>query len=246
MVKRRRSRLTRELSLARLPEDIVREHIEVMPAQYLLNEQPEQVARHVEQVIAVRKGRPSVTFNEHPESRITDMTVCAYDRHGLLSQITGVLYALDVTVHSARVRTRICSDAIAIDTLCVDFLGDRLPYFKRKEVERILREVLTAKCSAEDLIKSRGKDFSPGPEINSVHLTDMSSSMQAMLEVRAEDVPGLLYYITAAITKLGWNILSAKITTVGRTAIDAFTVKSGDVQPLPKTAANKLKKELSL
>lgn len=241
---RYRRRLKRELSLANLSEEAVHEHCEVMPPAYLLNTRPERIAAHIEAVASVRKGKPVVRLDEDLRDHVTELTVCAPDTGpGLLSQIAGVLFALDVTIHSAAVFTRSADEKIAIDTLSIDYLRDRLPYMKRKEVERELQRVLTGRTTISDLLRVRGKKVQPTP-VKSVQLLGRHPDTHSVVEVRAEDAEGLLYQITHTIAGLGWNILSARITTLGHHAVDTFAVSNGNGSRLPSAAASTLKQAL--
>jgi [protein-PII] uridylyltransferase len=47
-----------------------------------------------------------------------------------------------------------------------------------------------------------------------------------VVQIEAEDQPALLYRITRAMAALGWDIHSARITTLGDRARDAFYVTS--------------------
>lgn len=241
---RYRRRLQRQLTLANLPDELVHEHCDIMPPAYLLNTKPERIAKHLEGVIAVRKGKVLVRLDEEPMDRVTEITICAPDKGpGLLSQVAGVLFALDVTVHSAAVFTRKTeADSIAIDTISTDYLRDRLPYMKRKEVERELQRVLTGEISVEELLKQRRKGVQMAP-VKSVQLLSRHSETHSIVEVRADDVDGLLYYITKTIAKLGWNILSARIATLGHQAIDTFGVSDRSGNRLPTAAASILRQE---
>jgi [protein-PII] uridylyltransferase len=243
---RYRRRLHRELTLANLPEEIVHEHCNVMPPAYLLNTRPVRMAKHIEGVIAVRKGKTVVRMDEDLMDRVTELTVCAPDKGpGLMKRITGVLFALDVTVHSAAVFTRKTErDSIAIDTLSIDYLRDRLPYMKRKEVERELQRVLSGEMDVEDLIEARGKEIGAVP-VKSVQLLGRHSETHSIVEVRADDVDGLLYYVTRAMARLGWNILSARIATLGHQVIDTFAVSDRNGNRLPTAAASMLKQEFN-
>lgn len=242
---RYRRRLKRELSLANLSEEMVHEHCDVMPPSYLLNTRPDRMAAHIEAVASVRKGKPVVRLDEDLRDRVTELTICAPDKGpGLLSQVAGVLSALDITIHSAAVFTRTSeTDSIAIDTLSIDFLRDRLPYMKRKEVERELLRVLTGKTNVTDLLRARGKNAEVVP-IKSVQLLSRHSDTHSVVEVRADDADGLLYHITRTIAGLGWNILSARITTLGHQAVDTFGVSNPATGRLPSAAASALKQAL--
>ena len=54
-----------------------------------------------------------------------------------------------------------------------------------------------------------------------------ASETATVLEVRAEDTPGLLYRIAAAISSTGADIARARIATLGPQAVDVFYLSPG-------------------
>jgi len=53
---------------------------------------------------------------------------------------------------------------------------------------------------------------------------DNLSDHETVLEIRADDRPGLLHYLTQQISELGNNIHSARVATWGHEARDVFYV----------------------
>jgi [protein-PII] uridylyltransferase len=225
-LQRYRNRLTRQLAGPHLAEDQVQEHCQGMPVSYLLNTRPEQIAAHIRAVEALQGGSPVVEWGGEMGAHITTLTVCTYDdpQPGLLSRIAGVLYAHEIGVHAAQVFTREAEGpAIAIDTLWVDFHGRQLPPFKKMEVETDLVQVLRGQPVTE-LLEARHKHLSPGLQPNRVAFDNNLADGHTVVDVEAPDQPGLLYRITHALASLGWVIHSARISTRGDRARDAFYI----------------------
>jgi [protein-PII] uridylyltransferase len=52
-----------------------------------------------------------------------------------------------------------------------------------------------------------------------------------VLEVRARDVPALLYTVATAVAAVGVDVVSARVDTFGADAVDVFYLRQG-VRPL--------------
>jgi len=232
-IDRTRRRLQKDLTLENLPDAESAEHIQSMPPHYLLNQEIAKIALHIGFVRRVREGRTVIDFHSERNAAYTEMIVCTYDdpQPGLLAKIASALYAADLTVHSAQVVTRISDlDRIALDTLWVDFKGRPLSPVKQKEVERLLTEVLQGtRTTAEILARRKPKTFSAQRKttavktsaaseagasskvtVHSVH-TELSTTM-TVVEVCGLDTSGTLYWSCEALSSLGWDIQSARLS----------------------------------
>ncbi len=228
-IDRTRRRLQKDLTLENLPDTEVAEHIQSMPTHYLLNQEIAKIALHIGFVRRVREAQTVIDFHVERNAAYTEMTVCVYDdpQPGLLAKIASALYAADLTVHSAQVVTRISEmDRIALDTLWVDFKGRPLSPVKQKEVERLLHEVLEGvRTTAEILARRKPKTFSSQHKstaalaeasagakvtVHSVH-AELSTTM-TVVEVSGLDTSGTLYWSCEALSSLGWDIQSARLS----------------------------------
>lgn len=223
-IARHRSRVRRELCLASLPAEEVNEHCESMPASYLLNTPPEELAAHIGWVSVAKQGTPTVELKDDRAGEFTLLTVVAMDRPGLLSEIAGVLHALSIDIHAAQIFTRHAATEIAIDTLYIDFEGRQLTEVRKWQLEGDLLSVLTGSVSLDSLLGRWGKGaFRPLSELT-IQALDNLSDHETVLEVRTTDTPGLLYYLTRKIAEQGFSIHSARIATWGHEARDVFYV----------------------
>lgn len=59
------------------------------------------------------------------------------------------------------------------------------------------------------------------------------SRLATVIEVRAQDAPGLLHRIGRALELSGVRVRSAHVSTLGANAVDAFYVTDTDGKPLP-------------
>jgi [protein-PII] uridylyltransferase len=234
-IARARRRLLKDLSLENLPVEDVAEHIQAMPAHYLLNQPLKQIGLHIGFVRGVRKGQPVVDFHGERDATYTELTVCAFDdpKPGLLAKIAGVLAAADVNVHGAQVVTRTTErDRIALDTLLVDFRGRQISPGKRREVAANLTSVLTGVESVETLLaKRRTSSVRASAETVPKQIVyprvsvrrDVSENL-TLIEISAPDTIGAFYRFCDAISRLGWDIHSARVSTWTNEARAGFYV----------------------
>lgn len=234
-----RRSLLRDLTLQQFPPDEVAEHIDAMPPNYLLSHPPNRIAQHIEFVRRARSGSVVVDFRDEPAATYTEVTVCAVDLPlpGLLARLTGALHALGVAVHAAQVTTRVAAaDNIALDLLWVDFRGKRLSPGKQREVAAALTQ--SVKRPEPEAQPGPG---APAPEVRSVR-TDLSQRY-TVIEIGAADQQSALHRAAAALARLGWSILSARVSEWQGEIRSVFYV-SGIPDLPPEEASRLLQREL--
>jgi [protein-PII] uridylyltransferase len=212
-----RERIRKQLAHHNLPLDLVHEHTNRMSAQYLLNTPLEEIYLHMAMIDRLRQtGQPTVDLKTEFGSDYTEATVVAYDdtKPGLFAKIAGVLYALDLNLHASQVFTRGSSVRIALDTLWIDYRGKPLSSTKKAEVQETLRAVLTSTISLAELFEKRKKPAKV-QIIHGARIDSISSDRYSLLEIRSPDEPGVIYRLSNAISRLGWNIHSARVSVWG-------------------------------
>jgi [protein-PII] uridylyltransferase len=225
-----RERIRKQLAHHNLPLDLVHEHTNRMSAQYLLNTPLEEIYLHMAMIDRLRQtGQPTVDLKTEFGSDYTEATVVAYDdtKPGLFAKIAGVLYALDLNLHASQVFTRGSSVRIALDTLWIDYRGKPLSSNKKAEVQETLRLVLTSTLSLPDLFEKR----KVVPKIQIIHgarIDAESSDRYSLLEIRAPEEPGVVFRLSNAISKLGWNIHSARLSKWGSRIRATFYITDVD------------------
>lgn len=232
---RTRRRLLKELKAENLPEEEVAAHVAGMPAPYILNTSLADMTLHIGYARRARQGQPVIDFVSERDSTFTEVTVCTLDdpKPGLLSKIAGVLYAGDLNVHSAQVFTRHTpaaggptqqAEAIAIDTLYVDFRGRQLTPGKRKEIATNLTAVLLGQTTVEALLDKKRKPSGVGGQVDHLALRNDLTEKYSIVEVVSADAQAALYRVSGALSALGWHIVSAKVSQFRGKSVASFYV----------------------
>ncbi|MGD9844589.1 MAG: [protein-PII] uridylyltransferase [Variibacter sp.] len=169
----------------------------------------------------------STSFGFDAERGVTELTVLAPDHPRLLSIIAGACAAAGANIVDAQIYTT--TDGLAVDTIAVS-----REFAEREDEERRAARIADAieKALRGDLrlpevvarragVKGRLRAFALAPE---VMIHNQWSNRYTVIEVTALDRPGLLYQLTATLSKLNLNIASARVATFGERALDAFYV----------------------
>jgi [protein-PII] uridylyltransferase len=104
----------------------------------------------------------------------------------------------------------------------VDFHGRAIPPLKRLELEQDL--VNTLNSGDVESVIARSRKQLPKPAEVRVRFDSQVAENHTVVQIEADDQPALLYRITRAMAALGWDIHSARISTLGDRARDAFYV----------------------
>ena len=198
------------------------------PAYWLKVDLPHKTAHARFLQAAAREGKSLATAVSFPAARgVTELTVLAPDHPWLLSIIAGACAMAGANIVDAQIFTT--TDGRALDTIAVsrEFEDDEAEARRAgriaDSVEKALRgdlrlpEVVAKRAAA----KPRLKAFAVEPEVT---INNGWSNRYTMVEVIGLDRPGLLFELTATLSKLNLNIASAHVATFGERVVDVFYV----------------------
>jgi [protein-PII] uridylyltransferase len=205
-----------------------------MPLSYLRKYAPEVVATHLRAQKCLTDTGVRVESQFLKERGLTEITVFTRDAvtPGIFAKITGVLAAMRFQIAEADIVTR--ADGLVVDTFRgedSDFKGEPPPS-RRQEIGQTIEQVLSGKQSVEALFAARHDSSGPGPRgtgvPTQVEIDNTTAHRATIVEVFADDRPGLLYSIARTLFELGVSIRSAKISTSLDQVADAFYVTDKD------------------
>jgi [protein-PII] uridylyltransferase len=230
----RKAELCEQLRQRLSPEfgaDWLAPQLAAMPLSYLRKYPPEVVAAHLRAQKNLDASGVRVESEHLKERGLTQFTIFTRDgvTPGLFAKITGVLAALRFQIAEADIVTR--ADGLVVDTFRgedSDFKGEP-PAQRRQEIGRTLEQVLLGKQSVEALFASRHDSSAPGPRNNTgvptqVEIDNTTADRATIVEVFADDRPGLLYSVARTLFELELSIRSAKISTSLDQVADVFYV----------------------
>jgi [protein-PII] uridylyltransferase len=235
-----RRRVAREPSLRDLPPEEVEAHLQAMPPWYAVNTPPAVIARHLEYVRRVGTEHVITDFYHERQAHYTEMTVCTWDRQGLLRDVAGALTSNNVDIYLVQADVRRIDRPISISTWWIDDYGQPVSDVKRGRVAEDLQAVLRDDVPVAEILARRGKRLAERIRLHSLELRNDISREHTVVQVRAADQIGLLYLLCAAMAAEGLNIATAKITTWRGGAEDAFYVTDGAGRPLTDEACRQV------
>jgi [protein-PII] uridylyltransferase len=197
-----------------------------MPPSYALNAEVGEIAMHIAFARRLPQEDPIVHFFDPEGGNITEVTVCTYEEPlpGLFSKITGAFFACGINIHHAQVFTRASRPEVAIDTFWVDFNGGQLEERHKERLQVTVGEVLSGKMAVEDVLRARHRLPPERVTLEMLKLNNQVSDDHTVVEIRAPDQTGLLFVMASALSKMGLDIHTAKITTWAGKAENAFYV----------------------
>ncbi|GGL40980.1 [protein-PII] uridylyltransferase [Phycicoccus endophyticus] len=187
-----------------------------------------------EAAAAVRAGEPQVRVVSGGGSHRLD--ILDVDRVGLFADTAGLLAAEGHTVRTAILRT---VDDVAINEWHVESPSGAVPDPERiaRGLARLARgdrgPLQTLDRRRAHLARPSGESGIGSPGQARALVVPGASTEATVIEVRAQDRPGLLHELGAALARAGISVRSAHIATYAGQTLDTFYLTGADGQPLP-------------
>jgi [protein-PII] uridylyltransferase len=197
------------------------------PAYWLKVDLPHKL-EHARLVADAEKADKTLaTHISFDSSAVTELTVLAPDHPWLLSIIAGACAMAGANIVDAQISTT--TDGRALDTISLtrEFERDEDEQRRAARIADSIEKALRGELRLPDVItkrappKGRIKAFALEP---SVIINNQWSHRYTMVEISGLDRAGLLYELTATLSKLNLNIISAHVATFGERVVDVFYV----------------------
>ncbi|MEV6765809.1 [protein-PII] uridylyltransferase [Streptomyces sp. NPDC051105] len=206
-------------------------------------------------VLSLRaQTEPAATEDEpsgDPEPLGVELLIAVPDQPGVLPAVSGVLAMHRLAVRTAELRSLQLPDDV--DDGAVLLLDWRVAaeYGSLPQAARLRADLVRAldgsldiagRLAERDAAYPRRRGWvAPPPRVT---VASAASRHATVIEVRAQDAPGLLFRIGRALEDAGVRVRSAHVSTLGSNAVDAFYVTGTDHAPLPAEEASSVARKL--
>ena len=237
----------RRLTEQGIAAETVEQHWARMETDYLLRHDADSLAWHTEVITqASAADLPLVAVRHHAEAGSTEIMTYTPDRKGLFVDLTAGIDRLNLSIWDARIHTT--RSGYALDTFVVlDHANE--PIVDPEQLEYIraaMRQQLLHPRPGRDLYHAHlPRTLKHFPIETAVSFGVAPNGQTTVMEVVAQDRPGLLYQVALALAACKLRLVTAKIATFGERVEDIFFIVTPEGRLVSDAATQEaLKKEI--
>ncbi len=226
------------LTAKSISADLVDKHWQHMDNDYFLRHDAESLAWHAEVIApASASDLPLVAARYRPDWGGSEFLIFTPDREDLFAVLTGGFDRLNLSIMDARIHTT--RFGFALDTfIAFDHTGQAISDPKLLlQLQSALRgQLLDPRPGRNAATVHLPRQLKHFPIDTKVSFSPSSNGQSTLMEVVAQDRPGLLYQVALSLQHCKARLITAKVATYGERAEDMFFITDRNGQPIADNA----------
>lgn len=214
----------------RIAPEVISQHWESFPNDYFLRYSASEIALHVNMIASTAAIQlPLVEVQHDPNLGANVFLVYAPETGRLLSLVTGGFARMNLNIVDARIHAT--PAGFALYTFIALEQGDRQtsdPETLQRLKHRLRNEIVNPALDRPRKQAHIPRTLKHFPIETRVSFTQSPSGQHTMMEVVAQDQPGLLHAVALCLSECKVKLATAKIATYGERAEDIFFITDRD------------------